>query len=373
MRSTRPPNVLQVLPALEVGGVERGTLELARELVHRGYQSSVISAGGRLVEQLCAAGSQHLQLDIGRKSPLTIRHVSAVKRYILDNDINVIHVRSRMPAWVVYLAWKSIPEANRPLLVSTVHGPYSVNFYSKIMLRSQRVIAISDFIRRYILENYPDTDPGKITLIHRGVDNAVFNPDFKPQTSWLKPWQASAAVGDKIITLPGRITRWKGQLDFIDIIAGLRHHGLAVHGVIAGGAEKRRQGFLDEIKEKIARLQLQAHVSLIGQRDDMKEVMASSDMVMSLAKTPEAFGRTALEALCLGTPVVAYDHGGAHEVLKEMYPAGLCPPDNIEAAVELSCDLLRTPQAIGKNHVFTLENMVNRTIELYEVSLQQRL
>ena len=359
-------NVLQLLPALEVGGVERGTLEIAQALIQKGYGSHVISAGGRMVEQLKQEGSEHLSLKIGKKSPLTFLYYRKIKKYILDNNINVVHVRSRMPAWVTYLALLAIPKQKRPLLVSTIHGPYSVNFYSKIMMRSDCLIAISEYIMNYILTNYPDTDKNKITLIHRGVNNQIYNCHYNINNAWSEPWADKISTDTKVITLPGRITRWKGQADFIDIINQLLRSGMNIHGVIAGGAEPRRQAFLDELNERVKILNLDEHISFIGQRSDMKEIMKASDLVVSLAKIPEAFGRTALEALALGTPVVAYDHGGAHEVLKELFPNGLCKANDLEDAGNKISYILQNNFAIKHNELFTLHNMIEQTIHVYE-------
>lgn len=358
--------VLQLLPALEVGGVERGTLEIAQALVHKGYGSHVISAGGSLVEQLTEEGSQHFRLNIGKKSPLTFFHYKKIKNYILENQINVLHVRSRMPAWVTYFAWLAIPKPNRPLLVSTVHGPYSVNFYSKIMLRSDCIIAISEYIKDYILTNYPDTNENKITLVHRGVNNEIYNQQYTIPDGWIPPWPNNISKNTKIITLPGRITRWKGQADFINIIQQLIKEGVDVHGVIAGGAEQRRQAFLDELKRQVHDLKLEQHISFIGQRNDMKQIMKASDLVVSLAKIPEAFGRTALEALALGAPVVAYDHGGAHEVLSELFQEGLCKPNDTKDACDKIKSILQNSFNIKSNNMFTLQNMIDRTVQLYE-------
>ncbi len=364
------PAVLQVLPALNVGGVERGTLEVGKALVSKGYSSCVVSAGGRLVEQLEREGSKHFNMDIGKKSPLTFRFIAALRAIIKNNEINIVHVRSRLPAWVAYLALKGIPEKTRPVLISTVHGPYSVNWYSKVMLRADHIIAISEFIKDYIINNYPDTDRTKITVIHRGVDNNIYNADYIIDPDWLCPWSNHAAISDKkIITLPARITRWKGQLDFVEIIGKLRAKGLPVYGVIAGGAEKRRLNFHDEIQDKIKNMGLESDISMLGQRNDMKEIMKASDLVLSLAKIPEAFGRTALEALSLGTPVVAYDHGGAHEVLTALFPNGLVPANNIELAVDKVAQLCDANITIEKRNPFTLENMLEKTIRVYEHAL----
>ena len=209
--------VLQILPALESGGVEKGTLEVAKALVERGYKSLVISAGGQLVNKLEQEGSEHFSWPIGKKSPLTFFLAFKLRRFLRENKINIVHVRSRMPAWVVHLALKLMPESQRPKLVSTVHGFYSVSGYSKIMTYGDKVIAVSKSVKNYILENYPETDKNKIEVINRGIDPESYPFGYKPEEKWIKQCYVDyPQLKNKfIITLRGRITRIKGHNDFI--------------------------------------------------------------------------------------------------------------------------------------------------------------
>ena len=160
--------VLQVLPALESGGVERGTLEVGRYLVEHGHRSLVMSAGGRLVEQLAAAGSRHFCWPIGEKSLRTLGLVPRLRRFLVEQKVDILHVRSRLPAWIGYLAWRGMNPATRPHLVSTFHGFYSVNSYSAVMTKAEHVIAVSDCIADHVVETYRPLAP--VTTIHRGID-----------------------------------------------------------------------------------------------------------------------------------------------------------------------------------------------------------
>ena len=146
----------------------------------------------------------------------------------------------------------------------------------------------------------------------------------------------------------------------------MKQSGVNVHGLLAGGAEPRRRGFLKELKRLTVRRGLEHDITFLGARTDLREVMCVSDVVLSLANVPEAFGRTALEALSLGRPVVAYDHGGASEVLGELQPEGLVEPGNITAAAEQVRGFLDAPPAIAANRTFTLERMLDATLDLYE-------
>jgi glycosyltransferase involved in cell wall biosynthesis len=365
--SPKPLNVVQLLPALNVGGVERGTLEVAKELVKRGHRSIVISAGGRLVDELVDSGSEHIQLNIGRKSLLSLKHIPYLRRYFSEENIDIIHARSRLPAWLTYLAWNKMDPARRSKFITTVHGPYSVNPYSKVMTKGQRVIATSAFILKYITDNYPDVDRSKITLIHRGVSKTEFPFAFQPDESWLNTWhkQQPTISGKFILAMPARMTRWKGHEDFLNILAQLKQQDLPVHGLIVGGPHRRKTAYLEELQDKAQTLGIENEITFLGHRNDIKEIMSISDVVLSLAKEPEAFGRTALEALCLGRPVIAYDHGGAAEVLAKMYPQGCVEPNDIAAVCDKVISFYKEPVPVADKNFFTLDKMLNDTLSLY--------
>ncbi|MFC6670340.1 glycosyltransferase [Marinobacterium aestuariivivens] len=246
--------VVQLLPDLEGGGVEKGTLEVARYLVGQGHESIVISAGGRLVEALERDGSRHVSWDLGRKSPMTLRHIWALRRWLRRERPDILHLRSRMPAWVAWHAWKGLPVGERPGLVTTVHGLYSVSRYSEVMCRGERVIAVSKTVQDYISRNYPDTDMGRVRLIYRGIDPQEFPFGYRPVDKWLERWKNEYPLlqGRRVLTLPGRLTRLKGHHDFIDLMAALRADGLPVHGLIVGGEDPKRQAYAAEIRRRIA-------------------------------------------------------------------------------------------------------------------------
>lgn len=363
----RKLTVLQMLPALEGGGVERGTLEVAEALVAAGHRSLVMSAGGRMVPALVDGGSEHLCWPVDRKSLLTLRWVRPLRRLLVEQEVDVLHVRSRVPAWVAWLAWRGMDPATRPHLVTTVHGLYSVNAYSRVMTRGERVIAVSDTIRRYILENYPGTNPAAITVIPRGVSREVFPFGWQPSPDWLQQWRSAypELEGRRVLTLPGRITRLKGHRDFIGLIGRLKARGLPVHGLIVGGEDPRRRAYADELRALVSELGLEGEITFTGHRDDLRDVFAVSSLVLSLSTRPESFGRTVLEALSLGCPVIGYDHGGVGEVLGEVYPAGRVPLGDGDALFERVLALLDAAPAVPQSHRFMLDNMLSRTLELY--------
>ena len=357
-------SILQVLPALTMGGVERGTLEIGRALVAAGYRSTVVSNGGPMVTQLLAEGSEHIALPVHRKSPLSLRLVTPLRELISHYDL--VHVRSRLPAWLIYLAWRKLPQHSRPRLVTTVHGRYSVNRYSEIMTKGERVIAISKNVREYILENYPKVEADRIDLIHRGVDPSEFPRNYQPSNEWLTEWQQDHPhLEDKeLLALPGRISRWKGHESFIRLIARLRTDD-QVHGLIVGGAERKQQRFLEELQKKCWDLGLENRVTFLGPRSDMREIMSQCAAIYNLSTHPEPFGRTMIEALSLGRPVIAWNYGGAAESVGELFPHGLVAVGNEQALAETTLQLLRNQLPQPLPNTFLLERMQRQTLNVY--------
>lgn len=359
--------VVQTLPALHSGGVERGTLEIARALVAAGHRSIVISSGGRLVEQLVREGSEHIIVPVHRKSLLSLLQVRPFRRLLEDIRPDIVHARSRIPAWIAWLALRGMNPATRPHFVTTVHGLYSVSPYSAIMTRGERVIAVSETVRQYILQHYRTCRPDNIKLIYRGVDPSEFPYGYQPTAEWRQQWQARfpQLANKKILTLPGRITRLKGHEAFINLIGQLKAEGLAVHGVIVGGAEEKKQDYLAELHQLVARQNLADDITFTGLRNDIRDIFAVSDLVFSLSSKPESFGRTVLEALRLGRPVIAWDKGGAGEILQAMYPDGAITMNTTPELLRQTKSALATPPQIKNQPVFTLAHMQQETLELY--------
>jgi glycosyltransferase involved in cell wall biosynthesis len=364
----RPLTVVQMVPALEAGGVERGTLEVANELVRHGHRSIVISGGGKLVAALTGAGSEHVGWPVGRKSLASLWLVHRLRRFLQEEQVDILHARSRVPAWIAWLAWRRMAPGQRPHFVTTVHGLYSVNAYSRIMTRGERVIAVSDTARRYIIENFPDTDPQKIVSIYRGVDPQAFPRGFRPEAPWLSTWykQYPLLRERKVLTLPGRLTRLKGHEDFIELLAALVARGLPVHGLIVGHLDPKRERYIAELRHLISDKGLENRITLTGHRADIREIYSVSDVVLSLSSKPESFGRTVLETLRLGVPVIGYDHGGVGEVLAMLYPEGRVPLGAMEALTARAAQLLEAPVDVPPVDAFTLQVMLDQTLQLYE-------
>ena len=360
--------VLQVLPALNGGGVERGTLEMGRALVQAGHESWVVSGGGQLVSRLQRQGSRHVAWRLGRKSPLSLLQVPRLRRWLQRERFDIVHLRSRMPGWLVWLAVRGMSAKTRPHLVTTVHGLHSVSRYSAIVTCGERVIVVSDAVRRYVLENYPQCDPQKLRLVHRGIDPAQFPPDYRPPENWLRRWygQYPQLLEHDVLALPGRLTRLKNHADFLRIIADLLAQGFRVKGLIVGDEDPRRKGYAREIQDRVAAMGLSEHVLFTGQRDDIREIYAISSVVLSLSSRPESFGRTVLEPLSMRVPVVAYSHGGVDEIMQSLFHEGAVSPGDVETATaRVAAALQKKLPPPRPNTTFLLSRMCADTLAVY--------
>jgi glycosyltransferase involved in cell wall biosynthesis len=364
--------VIQILPELNAGGVERGTLEVGKCLVEQGHESLVISNGGRQVAQLEAEGSRHITLPVHQKRLRSLKQVKVLRELFEKERPDIIHLRSRLPAWLAWLAWRKMNPATRPRLITTVHGMYSVNLYSKIMTRGEAVICVSNSVKDYVLKNYPDVPAEKLRVIHRGVDPEQFPYGFTPDADWLGTWQQAypQVEGKYVITLPGRITRWKGQLDFIQAIAALKARGIPAHGLLVGEPHPKKLEFLEEVKAAIKIADLENDITLVGHRRDLREIMAVSDVVVSCSTDPEAFGRVTLEALAIGKPVTGYAHGGVAEQLQALLPEGKIPPHNIQQLEERLNEWHTNPSFPHKQNPFTRKAMLEMTLHSYQKANQ---
>ncbi|MFK7820027.1 MAG: glycosyltransferase family 4 protein [Planctomycetaceae bacterium] len=358
--------VAQILPELNSGGVEKGTLEVATGLVEAGHRSIVISGGGRLVESLVAGGSEHICLPVGKKSPLTLRMIPKLRAMLRKERVDVLHARSRVPAWLSVLTLKSLPPRLRPAFLTTVHGLYSVNRYSRVMTFGQQVECVSQTVKDYVLTNYPSVPADKLKLIYRGVDPDLFHPEYRATSEWVQAFRDEFDLADRpIVALVGRLTRLKGHFDFLRLMDALKDRRPDAVGLIVGGEDPRRATYAAEIRDAVSK---RSNVVLTGYRSDVRDIMSVCSCVVSLSSQPESFGRTVLESLALGVPVAGYEHGGVGEILNTLFADGCVPVGETDRLIETVDQILEsTPDAkIGNNTYFTLGRMVSDTLKLYE-------
>lgn len=367
----RPLTVVQMLPALHAGGVERGTVEIAEALVAAGHRAMVIAEGGRFAERLQAIGAEWLDWPVGRKRLTTLwRFVPQVQALLVQERVDILHLRSRFPAWVGYLAWRNLPPAHRPRLVTTVHGFYSANPYSAVMTKGERVICVSEAIRRYVLDHYR-VDRERLTVIPRGIDPAAFPRGHRPTEAWFAAWytQFPETRGKRWVVLPARLTRWKGQARLLHLWPQVVTAVPEAHLLLVGGADPRRRDYVAELHRLVAESGLTGSVTFTGDRPDLREIMAAAAVVLSLSTDPEAFGRTTLEALALGTPVIGYHHGGVAEQLAALYPEGSIAVGDEVALVRRLIEALTgklPPVTRPLPRKFTLGAMQQETLACYE-------
>ncbi|MCA3426944.1 MAG: glycosyltransferase family 4 protein [Roseomonas sp.] len=338
-----PPALLQVLPALRSGGVERGTLEIAEAQIAAGFRAIVASAGGEMVPALEALGAKHITMPLTAKSPFAIwRNAAALAALARAEGVALIHARSRAPAWSALIAAR---RAGLPF-VTTYHGAYNDGFpgkrlYNSVMARGDRVIAISQFIADLIRTRHGVAE-SRLRVIPRGVDPRRFDPGLvgterleRLRKAWNLP------EGRPIIMLPARVTRWKGQMVLVEAMARLPGDSLAL---LVGDAEER-PAFKAELLARIESLGLTDRVRLVGHANDMPAALMLADVVIHASTDAEAFGRTVIEAQAMARPVIASDLGAPRETVAEGVTGWRTPPGDVAALAEAISRALALPAA----------------------------
>ena len=357
-------NILQILPSLDVGGVETGTVDLARYLVKHGHKAVVVSSGGRMVRELDAMNVRHYAMPVGKKSLLNIFNmIRALKLIIRSEDIDIVHARSRVPAIIAYFACKG---TNRVLL-TTAHGYYSKHLLSAAMGWGKYVIVASNIMAKHMTGAF-GVPHERIRLIPRGVDLSRFK------------FRGAGAKSSKEFTIGmvSRITPLKGHADFIKAAAILSRQIPQFRAVIVGEAPKEK--YQEDLDLLVRRLGLTQTVEFLGARPDVPDVMAQLDVLVSATVTPEAFGRAIIEAQAIGVPVVATKVGGVVDIIDDGRTGLLCdaqdPKDIAEKVLRLYKDKnLRAaiiPAARKKvEGYFNLDRMMERTMAVYDEALKK--
>jgi len=377
----RAATVLQVLPALgSSGGVERGTVEIAEAIVEAGGRAIVASAGGGRVHELARVRAEHVLLPLDSKNPVVMyNNITRLMRLIRAENVDLVHARSRAPAWSAFFAAK---RTGRPF-VTTFHGTYNAgNFlkrrYNAIMTRGARVIAISAFIAGHIRRIY-GVPANLIRIVPRGVDLYRFDPaqvSAERVISLANDWRLDD--GMPVIMLPGRLTRWKGQNVFIEAVAKLGRRDIRC---LIVGSDQGRTEYRGELEALVERHDLGEVVRIVDHCDDMPAAYMLADVVVSASTDPEAFGRVIVEAQALGRPVIATDHGGATETVIEGKTGWLVPPGDSPALTEAMEkvlgldaaareDVSKAAVANARNN-FSKQSMCEKTLDVYNEVLAE--
>jgi len=355
--------ILQILPELNIGGVERGTIDLAHRLILRGHQAVVISNGGRLVEQLQKMGARHYLLPVHRKSLFSILLViKKVADIIKKEGVDIVHARSRVPALIAYFACKK----TNARFITTAHGYYNKHFFSRVMGWGKRVIVPSQVISRHMIDTFK-VRREKICLIPRGVDLSAFNVEKKDKTNG--PGQ------EVIVGIVGRISPIKGHICFIRAISRIVRRIPKLKVLIIGDSTPGKDGYKEEVKLLIRRLGLSPYVKFLGTREDIPAILAGLDVLVMASLGPESFGRVLIEAGAVGVPTVATNVGGVVDIIDDGKTGLLVSPQNPEqmaAAIsrlikdrDFALSLARAAREKVARE-FSLDLMARRTIKVYE-------
>lgn len=380
--------ILQILPSLTSGGIERGVIEVNNYLDKNGYSSLVLSSGGKMVYQVEQGGGKHITLNVATKNPFKmLKNINKIAKIIKDYDVDVVDVKSRAPAWSAYFACK---KTNCPL-VSSMHGNYSLSsfpfsflkrLYNSSMVRGNYVMCVSNYVKDYAFENYKifrdKFANNKVKIIHRGVDVNVFNPLLEAKERMVRLTQTMNLPDNKsIILLPGRLTEWKGQLYFMDVLAKVKNKNFIC---LIVGDSKGHEAYRDRLKEKIKQLKLEEYVKLENHVSDMTALYMLSDIVISSSIRGEAFGRVVPEAQAMEKMVVGTAIGGSLETVIDGKTGWLVNPNDTDKFAEIIDMLLNMPLEekikMGKTarqHIvdnFTTEKMCEKTVELYEEAIK---
>ncbi len=372
----KTPVVLQVLPEMETGGVEVGTVEVASELQKHGIKNFVASQGGRMVYDLDKLKVPHFTLPLKSKNPFKMRkNARALEKIIRDNGINIVHARSRAPAWSAYWAAKRAGVK----FVTTFHGTYGLGpwgikkIYNRVMTYGERVIAISNHIKNHVLQNYK-TDEAKIRLIHRCADIERFSPSAVTQERMINKIKEYNIADDKpVLLLPGRITRWKGQHLLIEALAKMKNQN---YYCIITGDSQGRQHYMDYLEDLVRKYKLEDRVGFFGRYSDVPALMMVANVVLSTAIEPEAFGRISIEGQAMGKIVVASDIGGTLDTVVDGKTGKLFKSNDAQSladALDWALNLSAAEaEKIGKAGIknvrdnFTKQIMCGKTIEVYK-------
>ncbi len=370
--------VLQVIPRLDAGGVERGVIEIARAIKAAGYRSLVCSAGGKLVCEL--QGIEHITLPVDSKNPLTmIRNISSLRAAIRKYAVNIVHVRSRAPAWSCLFACR----LEKVKMITTFHGTYGAKYwlkrlYNTVMLRSDKVIAISPFIFEHIRDVY-NHNMRNVVVINRGVDIEEFDPSkisakrLEAANAHLKGAASPPRTDLPILLMPGRFSRWKGHTYLLEILKILQHRNYQCYMV--GECTPMHQQYMAELMDKIVRYQLKDSVFIRPHYGDMAALYAASDIVLSMSQEPEAFGRTIVEAQSMGKVVLATEHGGSLYTIANGQTGYHLPIHEPEAAAAILKEVLaQSPEQrreLGKHAAeltrdnYAIAKMCGKTLKIY--------
>ncbi len=368
-------NILQIVPSLNCGGVERGTIDIAKAISQNGDNPFIITSGGSLCIQAKSIPSEVIKHPVASKNPFKIyKNISFIENLIKSKEIDLIHARSRAPAWSAYFASR---RANIPF-VTTFHGIYNMKsflkkYYNSVMTRGDRVIAVSNHVKKHMLENY-DISEDRIRVIYRGVDLDYFKPfTFQDHERLKLEDKYSISAKCPIILMPSRITSWKGHHILIKALSEIEDKNFLC--MIVGDLSKHPD-YLKRLQDQIIQYKLQSRVKIFGPDSDIVSLYNLSNIIISASIEPEAFGRTIVEGQAMQKIVIATNIGGAAETIDNGKTGFHVLPNNhndlaekikyalsILGTSEEEKIILESRESVKKN--FSLEKMQEDTLKVY--------
>ncbi len=360
-------NILQILPTLDVGGVETGTIDLSKELIKRGHKVIVVSGGGKLVKNLIEMNVKHIELAVHKKSPITIlESIKKLEAIIKDERVDIVHSRSRVPNIIAFFAARHTGAK----FITTAHGYYSNHFISRVTGWAKFVIVASSVIGRHMIEDFK-VPYERIKLIPRGVDLDKFV--FKAP--------AASSKSEYKIGVVGRITPIKGHGFFLQAIARVVRLFPKVKALIVGDAPKDKPRYIENLKTLTKQLQIEKYVEFLGAQYDIPKIMSGLDLLVLPSIGQEAFGRVIIEASASGVPVIATRIGGAMEIIEDGHTGVLVKPGDILEMVNSIIRVLKDRE-LSKNiaiearkkieREYSLVKMTEDTIKVYEEALRKK-
>lgn len=376
--------ILQVIPDLQAGGAERTTIEVAEAITEAGGRAIVVSEGGRMVEELERVGGINIEMNVTSKNPVVMKvNASKLAKLIEAHSVDLVHARSRAPAWSAYWAAK---KSGTPF-VTTYHGAYSgvsglKKKYNSIMARGDLVIANSEWTAAHV-RSVHETPADRIVTIPRGVDFDAFDPahiSSDRKDTIRKAWSIGVDENRLVLLLPGRLTDWKGQRTAIEAMASLSGAERVRLLLILAGDAQGRSAYVESLEDQIIAANLGGSVRIVGHCTDMPAAYAVSDIVLAPSTRPEAFGRVAAEASAMGKPVIVADHGGQKEIVVEGTTGSRAEPGNsadlaasIRAILQLGREGRDGMGEAGRQHVqerFSKRGLQAATLGVYKRLLE---
>jgi len=368
-------NLLQIIPSLDSGGAEQGTIDLANLIGEKNIGSFVVSNGGRLTTHLRKDKVKHFNLPVHSKNFFKMPKIAKkIKKIITKNKINIVHVRSRAPAWMLTM----IKNKNFKT-VSTFHNIYNSQnfiklFYNKSMTKVDHIVAISNFVKSSIVEKYK-ISPKKIKVIYRGIDETFFDPNNHNENIFLQFLNKFNIPSEKkIILFPGRLTRWKGQIEFLNIVESLKNENIMCYFI----GDDKNESYASKLINEIENKNIKEKCKILGNlnQEELKMMYKCSDVIISAPIEPEGFCRTVSESLAMKKIILCYNYGGAADQIEKLDPIYKVNPLNQDELLEkilnsfkLSNEFINNIGLHSRNHVinnFSKSKMTNEYLDFYK-------